>query len=740
MATENVLKTRIIHKHDTAENWAKATSFTPKEGELIVYEADANNNVPRLKVGDGKTNVNALPFTSQPQVQADWSESDESSAAYVRNKPFGEMETTTRVVINDGRAGAGPLYHAAQGYGDKYGGLLATSIVVGETYVVTFDGVEYVGIAYEPSEQAPNTAYNVALLSEFGDYSNVPLALYSYGDHIYYDCEDGGVHDIKIEHVVSNTSIVTLDEKFIPDTIARTADLLPTTSEANKYLVTDANGNATWADRLAYEDVSENIEFSRTLTVRKHINENGDYIKGYDDKVLYIRVDGVEYPFEANGYVEYYGEDIFGNPALVEEYFATNHASGVRGDDNGLPFAYVQYPNVWAFTLDNGTANVEVFEKVEQTKPLDPKYLPNGTVIAENKAGANQQLVTDAEGNTVWEDRLAYETTQNVEIQNGSVAAGPVNGALEPFAISANNDTLAATSLVIGDTYVVVFDGVSYTGTAVIDPTNVPSTPYKVLLFARDYSEAPIYFSAYQDAIYMSYENEDDYSAHSLQMYHVVNVPKTIDLKYLPAGLATETYVSTAIADMVDSAPETLNTLNELASALGDDPNFATTVATQIGGKVDKVNGKGLSTNDYTTTEKNKLAGISEGADAVSFTRSLTTGTKVGTITINGTGTDLYAPTNTDTTYSAGTGLALSGTTFNHSNSITAKNSWDGSKMGPLEFGGNLSVPELTYDSAGHITGHLYGNYTLPTVPTITNDEIDAICGANIVSASEVSL
>lgn len=206
------------------------------------------------------------------------------------------------------------------------------------------------------------------------------------------------------------------------------------------------------------------------------------------------------------------------------------------------------------------------------------------------------------------------------------------------------------------------------------------------------------------------------------------------------AGLATETYVNTKVAGLVDSAPATLDTLNELAAALGDDPNFATTVATQIGGKVDKVDGKGLSTNDYTTTEKNKLAGISESADAVSFTRSLTTGTKVGTITINGTGTDLYAPTNTDTTYSAGTGLALSGTTFNHSNSITAKNSWDGSKMGPLEFGGNLSVPELTYDSAGHITGHLYGNYTLPTIPVMTNDEIDAICGATIVSASEVSL
>ena len=55
------------------------------------------------------------------------------------------------------------------------------------------------------------------------------------------------------------------------------------------------------------------------------------------------------------------------------------------------------------------------------------------------------------------------------------------------------------------------------------------------------------------------------------------------------AGYATETYVDDAVADIVDSAPGTLDTLNELADALGDDPNFATTVATQIGEKVAKV-------------------------------------------------------------------------------------------------------------------------------------------------------
>lgn len=47
--------------------------------------------------------------------------------------------------------------------------------------------------------------------------------------------------------------------------------------------------------------------------------------------------------------------------------------------------------------------------------------------------------------------------------------------------------------------------------------------------------------------------------------------------------IATQGYVNTQVSNLVDSSPETLNTLNELAAALGDDPNFATTIANQIG-------------------------------------------------------------------------------------------------------------------------------------------------------------
>ena len=42
------------------------------------------------------------------------------------------------------------------------------------------------------------------------------------------------------------------------------------------------------------------------------------------------------------------------------------------------------------------------------------------------------------------------------------------------------------------------------------------------------------------------------------------------------------------MSSLVDSAPDTLNTLNELAAALGDDPNFATTMSTALGKKSEK--------------------------------------------------------------------------------------------------------------------------------------------------------
>jgi hypothetical protein len=61
----NVVKynSRIVMKHDTSTNWNKATNFIPLAGEIIVYD-----DLKKIKVGDGITKVDKLPFQSELYV------------------------------------------------------------------------------------------------------------------------------------------------------------------------------------------------------------------------------------------------------------------------------------------------------------------------------------------------------------------------------------------------------------------------------------------------------------------------------------------------------------------------------------------------------------------------------------------------------------------------------------------------------------------------------------------------
>lgn len=53
------------------------------------------------------------------------------------------------------------------------------------------------------------------------------------------------------------------------------------------------------------------------------------------------------------------------------------------------------------------------------------------------------------------------------------------------------------------------------------------------------------------------------------------------------ANYALKTYVDSAVSALVNAAPGALDSLNELATALGNDPNFATTITTALGLKLD---------------------------------------------------------------------------------------------------------------------------------------------------------
>lgn len=75
----------------------------------------------------------------------------------------------------------------------------------------------------------------------------------------------------------------------------------------------------------------------------------------------------------------------------------------------------------------------------------------------------------------------------------------------------------------------------------------------------------------------------------------------------LPTSEGVVNTVTTEIAKVVDGAPESFDTLKEIATYIEEHQGVVETLNAAIGNKVDKVEGKGLSTEDFTTALKNKL-------------------------------------------------------------------------------------------------------------------------------------
>ncbi len=72
-------------------------------------------------------------------------------------------------------------------------------------------------------------------------------------------------------------------------------------------------------------------------------------------------------------------------------------------------------------------------------------------------------------------------------------------------------------------------------------------------------------------------------------------------------GTSVDEKISAAISELIGGAPETYDTLKEIADYIADHEEVATALNQSIGTKVDKVEGKGLSAEDFTSALKAKL-------------------------------------------------------------------------------------------------------------------------------------
>ena len=161
--------------------------------------------------------------------------------------------------------------------------------------------------------------------------------------------------------------------------------------------------------------------------------------------------------------------------------------------------------------------------------------------------------------------------------------------------------------------------------------------------------------------------------------------------------------------------------------------NASTATATEEARKSTKLKFN-PSTGNLQTTQIN---GVTVGSSPKFTDTTYSAGTNVA---INGTTISA-----TDTTYSAGTGLALNGTTFNHSNSVTAGTA-KGDDSKTLTFGGTFTIPSVTYDAQGHVTTTGTTTMTMPANPnsdvkvkqtdTSTNTDYEVLFAQNASTAT----
>lgn len=82
------MKARISQLHKTESEWLKFNKWIPEPGEIIVYDPEPNgrHSYARVKIGDGKTQLQKLPFFI-----------DSAIAAYIQNQRHSEIIEAGRV-------------------------------------------------------------------------------------------------------------------------------------------------------------------------------------------------------------------------------------------------------------------------------------------------------------------------------------------------------------------------------------------------------------------------------------------------------------------------------------------------------------------------------------------------------------------------------------------------------------------------------------------------------------------
>jgi hypothetical protein len=208
--------------------------------------------------------------------------------------------------------------------------------------------------------------------------------------------------------------------------------------------------------------------------------------------------------------------------------------------------------------------------------------------------------------------------------------------------------------------------------------------------------------------------------------------------------IATTAYVQTEINDLIASSPAALDTLNELAAALGNDASFSTTVTNSIAGKLPLAGG---TMSGAIAMGTNKITGLGDPTNAqdaatkyyidnVILAPSNLTGpiTSVGNATSiasqTGTGTKFVvdtSPTLVTPVLGVATATSINGTAIPSSKTLVATDSTTYVVPSQTSNSGKYLTTNGTVSSWTPPTGASAGTYTLTTVTVDSNGRITAI-------------
>ena len=346
------------------------------------------------------------------------------------------------------------------------------------------------------------------------------------------------------------------------------------------------------------------------------------------------------------------------------------------------------------------------------------------TIAADSKtdtltlaAGNNVTLTPDASGDKI--TISATNTTYSVATtsSNGLMSAADKKK-LDGIAANANNYTHPSYTNKASGLYKITVDALGHVSAA----TAVAKSDITALgIPAQDttYSTATTSTSGLMSAADKTKLNGIESGANKTVIDSALNSTSTNPVQNKVINSAINA-VNTRLDNIIEGAPDAYDTLKEISDYISSHTTEYEALYALVGDKVTKEDGKGLSTNDYTTTEKNKLAGIATGAEV---NQNAFSNISVGSTTI-------AADSKTDTlTFVAGNNVTLtpdasgdkitfSATNTTYSVATTSSNGLmsaaDKTKLnGIAENANNYKHPSYTQKSSGlykitvDATGHV---------------------------------